>query len=211
MKYQSFDRRPTQARNNRFSHQAVTFLIKHGVSPNTISGGSVLFSVIAGISLGMTSSDSHRLWWVSAAIFIALRLLANMLDGMVAIETGKVSPVGELFNEVPDRISDVVIFIGAGFAAGGSYHLGYVAAILALFTAYVRTLGNQLGVLHLFLGPMGKPNRMFILVGLCFYKALAPVSWELPSLMAWVLLIICLGSFMTTVARLRHIVVKVRM
>ena len=47
-----------------------------------------------------------------------LRLTANMLDGMVALASGRASKVGELYNEVPDRVSDAAVFIGAGLAWG---------------------------------------------------------------------------------------------
>ena len=62
---------------------------------------------------------------------------------MVAVGSGKASPLGEVYNEVPDRIADPLILIGAGFAAGGSPTLGYVAALLAVFVAYVRVLGRR--------------------------------------------------------------------
>ena len=47
-----------------------------------------------------------------------LSLLANLLDGMVAMGRGVASPVGELFNEVADRVSDTAILLGLGWAAG---------------------------------------------------------------------------------------------
>ncbi len=61
-----------------------------------------------------------RLTWLLAAALVQLRLLANMFDGMVAVETNTASPVGELFNEVPDRVSDAAILVGLGYAAGGT-------------------------------------------------------------------------------------------
>jgi len=63
---------------------------------------------------------------------------------MVAIASGTASPVGELYNDVPDRFSDAATFIGLGFAAGGYPMLGWIAAILAIMTAYVRILGKSL-------------------------------------------------------------------
>ena len=80
--------------------------------------------------------------FLAAAALIQLRLAANMFDGMVALETGRASPTGELFNEVPDRVSDAAMFIGAGYAAGGNPTLGYLAACLALFVTYVRGRGR---------------------------------------------------------------------
>ncbi len=75
--------------------------------------------MIAGIAAGIclaatayTPSLTTRAAWLLAACLIQLRLLANMFDGMVAIEQGRQSPLGELYNEIPDRVSDAFILIG---------------------------------------------------------------------------------------------------
>ncbi|MBC7878327.1 MAG: CDP-alcohol phosphatidyltransferase family protein [Anaerolineales bacterium] len=206
MKNQTSDRRPISARNSQYSQRISTFLAQHGVAPNVISIASVVFALGAGLSLLATSSTfSHRIWWILTAVLIVLRLLANMFDGMVAVETGKASPTGELFNEVPDRISDVVIFVCAGFAAGSSLHLGYITAVLSLFIAYVRALGNHMGVSQLFIGPMAKSHRMFTLAALCIYNAIMPITWQLSSLLTWGLLIISIGGILTIIRRLQRI------
>ena len=43
-----------------------------------------------------------------AALCIQLRLVCNLLDGMVAVEHGKGSPSGPIWNELPDRFADVL-------------------------------------------------------------------------------------------------------
>ena len=206
MKNQKSDRRPISARNSQYSHRFSTFLARRRVAPNTISVASVIFAAGAGLSLIATSSNlTHRVWWALTAVLIVLRLLANMFDGMVAMGTGKTSAAGELFNELPDRISYVVIFVSAGFAAGSSPHLGYITAILALFIAYVRALGNHMGVSQLFIGPMAKSHRMFTLAALCLYNAIVPTVWQPPSLLTWGLLVITVGSVITVIRRLQQI------
>jgi len=45
------------------------------------------------------------------------RLLCNMLDGMVAIEGGRQTKSGEIFNDLPDRVADAVIFVCAGYGS----------------------------------------------------------------------------------------------
>ena len=93
-----------------------------------------------------------RWLWLAAAVFIQLRLIANLLDGMVAVEGRKGGPTGDLWNEAPDRISDAAIFIGAGYAAGSASVLGFAAALVAVFVAYVLrldTLSAVLGSLEL--------------------------------------------------------------
>src|SRR5262245_10977059 len=86
-----------------------------------------------------------------------------MLDGMVALASGKASWRGEILNDLPDRISDVLIFVGV--AHSGLCHVasGYWAAILALLTAYVGMFGQAVGVQREFSGLMSKPWRMVTL------------------------------------------------
>src|SRR5258707_9568855 len=119
--------------------------------------------IVAGIALAATSITNYRILWLIAALGAQLRLTANMLDGMVAIASSRTSKAGELYNEVPDRISDAAVFIGAGYAWGGNITLGYVATILAIFTAYVRAAGKIAGGPNEFCGPMAKQHRMLVI------------------------------------------------
>lgn len=110
------------------------------------------------------------LLFLAAAVFIQLRLLCNLFDGMVAIEGGLKTKSGELFNELPDRFSDAVILVGAGYAVPATewlHGLGWLAAVLSIITAYVRTLGVSAGTSQHFIGPMAKPQRMALLTAVC--------------------------------------------
>ena len=132
-------------------------------------------------------SDWEWLVWLAAAAMIQLRLQCNLYDGMVAIATGRASPVGEIYNDVPDRISDSALFIGAGYAVGSNPTLGYVAALAAMFTAYVRAVGKAGGAKQEFCGPMAKQHRMALLTvaaGYCAFTAegLAADVASIPSL-----------------------------
>lgn len=105
----------------------------------------------------------------------------NLFDGMVAVEYGKRSAVGGLYNEVPDRVSDTFILIGAGYAVSDMQYgmtLAWVAVCLSVTTAYIRTLGASLGTPHYFIGPMAKQHRMALLTVACvvalFY---VPAIW----------------------------------
>src|SRR4029453_4197948 len=89
-------------------------------------------------------------------------LWLNMLDGMVALASGKAGPSGEIANELPDRFSDVIIFVGAGHSGLCDPLGGYWAAVFALLTAYVGTLGQAVGVQREFSGVMSKPWRMVV-------------------------------------------------
>jgi phosphatidylglycerophosphate synthase len=216
--YEPTDRRPIASRERRIWQRLAEFLAAHQASPNAISIMGMLAGVIAGILLAGTklaaNNSLQRTLWLVAAAGIQLRLLANMLDGMVAIASHKASRLGELYNELPDRVSDVAIIIGAGYAFSSRPMLGYIAACLAILTAYVRAVGKGNGVGNLFIGPMAKPHRMFVLTIAALLMALLPQNWRpawasftLPS---FALAIIIIGSLVTVIRRLRVIVLHLQ-
>ena len=151
----------------------------------------------------------ERWLFILAAVMIQLRLLANMLDGMVAIEAGKASLVGELFNELPDRISDTAILVGAGYAVGSDPMLGWAAAVVALFVTYIRAMGKGIGVMGLFHGPMAKSHRMFLLTVACVYQGVAPGEWTSRT-MFFALAIVILGGLVTAWRRLAKLVAAIK-
>src|SRR5438034_8251685 len=149
---EAMDRRPIATRNRKWAQAATVWLASRNVSPNAISIAGMCACIVAGIALGATSIADYRVLWLIAALGAQLRLTANMLDGMVALASGRASKTGELYNEVPDRFSDAAVFIGAGFAWGGNITLGYIATILSIFTAYVRAAGKIAGAPNEFCG-----------------------------------------------------------
>src|SRR5207247_1612290 len=126
--YTPTDRRPIGARRWGASRFVAGWLARRGVSPNAISVAGMVCALAAGGALVSTASAPawERAAWLSAGALIVLRLIANMLDGMVAVESGRASRLGELFNEVPDRVSDSAVLIGLGYAHGSEPVLGYL-------------------------------------------------------------------------------------
>jgi phosphatidylglycerophosphate synthase len=191
------------------------WLIARRVPANAISLSSIAFAALAGLCLLATTATGGglaRVFFVLGALCVQGRLLANLFDGMVAVGSGQASKLGELYNDVPDRIADVLILVGAGFGLGGSPVLGCAAALLALFVAYLRLLGNALGVRDLFIGPMAKPQRMATVTAVCAYLALAPAEWpfaiarESFGALSLGLALIVAGAIVTSVRRLQRIV-----
>ena len=211
------DRRPVKSRSWRTSQATANWLAVRGISPNGISVMGMIAGLAGGLALGSIHGSTvwDRILWLVGAVAIQLRLQANLLDGMVAMQTGRTSRIGELFNEVPDRVSDTALLVGAGYALGGEPLIGLWASLAAMLTAYIRTTGKTAGAPMDFCGPMAKQHRMAVLTIVCLanvagYSHLTwggGLSMELVSLGLWIILI---GSMITAMRRLIRISVFLR-
>jgi len=195
-------RRPLKTRDTRWARTLAGWLAGHRVPPNAISLASLGFAALgAGAMLAApaAASGGRMALFILAAACVQLRLLCNMLDGMVAVEGGMASRSGEVFNEVPDRIADPLLIIPAGYAIGLPFgpELGWLCGLLALFTAYIRALGGAAGLPQGFQGPMAKPHRMAAMTAGLIAAALAvPLGLDGPALLA-TLTVIALGALVT--------------
>jgi phosphatidylglycerophosphate synthase len=204
--------RPIRARDTRLAAHVAAWLARVGVRPNAISLASALFAGGAGLSLvltGKTTGNFQPWLFLTAAGLIQMRLLCNLFDGMVAIEGGFRTKSGEIFNELPDRFADAFIFIGAGYAAVGldwALAAGWLCAVLAVLTAYVRALGASAGASQHFCGPMAKQHRMAVMTFACIASAVLSwcgVQWPV---IAGALALIGAGSVITVFRRAVRIV-----
>lgn len=196
-------RRPIRARGNALVQRIATMLAHSPLSANAISVLSVAFAAAGAAAL---------LWlppwgaWL-CALGIQLRLLCNLFDGMVAVEGGKSTPTGALYNEVPDRIADSVLLVALGYAAGLPW-AGWLAALLAATTAYIRTLGGALGQPQDFRGPMAKQHRMALMTVACLIAPLEAMLAGSRHALWLAVLLIAAGSLVTCLTRLRAIAAR---
>jgi phosphatidylglycerophosphate synthase len=196
------NRRPLASRRLAVVQRLAAALARARVTPDAISAAGVVFAFAAAVAL--LQAGAHPAAWLLAAALVQLRLLANLLDGLVAVEGGLGSPLGALWNEVPDRLEDTAILAAYG-TASGTPALGLWTALAAVACAYVRQLGGALGQPQSFLGPMAKQHRMAAVTAGClvgFAAALLGRGAALPGLLLWAVL---LGTLLTIARRLRHI------
>jgi phosphatidylglycerophosphate synthase len=207
--YRPASRRPIADVFRRTAHAVVAWCVRRGVHPDVVS----YLSIVAALAAALCFWQAHAwpLLLIPAAGFCYLRLWFNMLDGMVALASGKASKTGEIVNELPDRFSDVIIFVGAGYSGFCNPAGGYWAAIAALLVAYVGTLGQAVGVHREFSGIMSKPLRMVTLhigawltLGLLWFEVDIHVAGL--TVLDWTFVVVVLGCVQTMVVRLRRIV-----
>jgi len=200
-------RRPIAARNTGWADKTARWLARTGITPNQISMASMVFGALAaGLFFLAAERFGERDLWVRAGLLVGailaiqMRLLCNLFDGMVAVEGGKGAKDGPFWNEFPDRVADLLIFAGVGYA-GGYPELGWAVGGLAVMAAYVRELGRAVGLDADFVGPMAKQHRMALL---CIGTLIACFEhlwhWSGKTLF-FTLVIIAIGTAVTIIRR----------
>ena len=146
---------------------------------------------------------------MAIAVCIQLRLVCNLLDGLMAVEGGKKTKTGEIYNRFPRSycvISCSTEILGRlSTSSPFLWHaeLGWACActIGALLTAYIRVFGGAVGLPQDFCGPMAKQQRMAVLTGACVLSAveILLVAWPVGMIMLLALCVVLVGSFITAV------------
>src|SRR4051812_37262378 len=205
--YQPASRRPIAAPFRRSADGAVRLCVRWGVHPDVISYLSMVAAAGAGICFWL----SGRWPWllIVAPLLCYLRLWLNMLDGMVALASGKASLRGEIVNELPDRVSDILIFAGVAHSGWAHVPLAYAAMVGAVMTAYVGTLGQAIAERREFGGMMSKPWRMVVLHAGAWVTLFMGWAGRDPRVMTispmdWCCIVIAIGCVQTMWVRLRR-------
>lgn len=198
------NRRPLRSRESGLLRGIASRLAATAITPNQISVASMMFAAGGAVALLWLSP-----FWAALLLCVLgtqLRLLCNLFDGLVAVEGGKASAVGALYNEYPDRVADSVLIVALGYAAGHAW-LGWLGALLAALTAYIRLSGGALGLPQSFRGPLAKQQRMAVLSAGCVAQIVE--TYVLSPATRWSLLVACAliagGSLLTCVLRTRDI------
>ncbi len=209
---QSGDRRPLASRDTHWARSIAQWLVTKSVTPNQISQASMVAAALAGCAFflaGTSLGPTRIVLLLLAAAFCQLRLLCNLFDGMVAVEGGKGAPDGPFWNEFPDRVADVLIFVGAGMGAGVP-GLGWAAAAFAVLTAYVRELGRATGMPSDFSGPMAKQHRMAAITAAAVLSVLEPIWGGRNEVLIIALWVVATGAAVTALRRSRTLIGRLK-
>jgi len=212
------NRRPLKSRDTGWARRAAAALARAGVTPDQVSAGSVLFGAAGGALLlasGVLDGPERVAVLLGGALAIQLRLVCNLMDGMVAVEHGRGGPLGPIWNELPDRVADIAFLVGAGYGAalaGAAWGApaGWAAAVLAVLTAYVRELGRALGQPADFGGPMAKPHRMALLTLAALVAAAEPLWGWRGETLAGACTTIAIGAALTAALRTGRLAARLK-
>ena len=201
------DRRPISLRDLGWVRAIAARLVRMDVKPNHISILGVGFAALSAACLFLVPAAApawRSILFIGAASFVPFRGLCNLCDGLMAIEGGQRTASGEIFNDLPDRVSDTLFLVAAGYsipAVAWTHELGWLAALLAALTAYVRVLGAAAGAAQQFGGPMAKTHRMVVMGGACLAAAVESAAGTPPSAIVGGLAVVAAGSAVTIARR----------
>lgn len=157
------------------------------LSPNWLSCSTIVPGVATAYCL-------YRGWWIWTVSAIALRMLLSTLDGLVAEEFNKTSPLGAYLNRLPGEITDLLIILGLF----PHTQLTWIIALLIL-TSWVQTfglLGLAAGSKTQSVGPCGQTDRLVIIAISCIVAAFGYPVWQ------YVIPGMCIGCGLTIVLRI---------
>lgn len=200
------NRRPIKTRSTRAAQALASGLIRTAITPDQISLASMVFALAGAAALLWLPGPPGL---VLCALCVQLRLLCNLMDGMVAVEGGKKSPLGDLYNEIPDRLADSLFLVALGYACGLAW-LGWCAALVAAFTAYIRVLGGALGLPQDFRGPQSKSQRMAVMTAGCLLAAVEFALRGSQQVLQLALVVIASGAVLTCILRARAMAALLR-
>src|SRR5579885_3694187 len=84
-------------------------LIKMGITPNQVTIGGCLLSIAAGLALSTRALPLA--WFLILPPVLLARMAMNALDGLMARDFDRQSPLGAYLNELADVVSDGFLFL----------------------------------------------------------------------------------------------------
>lgn len=197
--------KPKLRRRWQLLRRLTLLLMRFGVTSEAVAVTGMGLGILAGIAFMATGEVGRPVaaWSIGAGLCL-LRILAIRLDAMLQPVSSRQSREDEFYNELPERVSDATTLIGFGFAVDSNPWMGLVAALSAIFSAYIRSLAiSRLGGAQQ-AGPvlMSRTHRLFLLVAASLATLLQLQSpWATATLAEITLSAIIAGCLITVAHR----------
>jgi len=181
----------TKQQGRKLLAPLVAVLAALRVPPNAVT----IIGLPLSIAAGACFADGRFIW---GGVFVALVGLCDTLDGELSRRTGRASPLGAFLDSTVDRLSESLVLVGLYWYYRGSWFglLAVVALVFSLMVSYVRARAEGVGR-ECKVGLFERPVRVLTMLVGAF---LLGRTW-----MPIALGVIALGSFITVVHRIIHV------
>ena len=173
-----------------------------GVTANQVTLAATMVSIAVGAAVATSAAMDLATWpFLLLPLWFLPRMALNALDGMLAREFGKASPLGAYLNELSDVVSDAALYVPFAFVEPfGPWSIGAVI-FAAMVSELAGVLGPMVGASRRYDGPMGKSDRalVFGLLAICI-----GVFGPLPALAYWAMPLITVAIGWNVVNRVHR-------
>lgn len=142
--------------------------LSHGLrhlSPNQVTLVGFLLAVLASALILKSSAETvSNNYLVFAGVLVFAHGLLDMLDGVIARRYDKATPLGDFFDHVADRVSDVLLLSAVAFSPWGDIRVGLWAIVAALMTSYLGTQAQAVGAGRMYTGFVARADRLVLLM-----------------------------------------------
>ena len=182
----------------RLASRYVSRLARTRVSPNALTTAGVLLCMAAAVLIPFEDRNKFLFYWLAAAFFIVGSIL-DILDGALARQSDKATPLGEFLDSLSDRISEgfVLAAIALVFArAGDDIAVVFcVAAVAGSFlVSYARAKAELIGLK----GDVGIGSRAERVIVISSGLILAPLGVPLQ----WFIYLLAATAWLTVLQRI---------
>jgi CDP-diacylglycerol--glycerol-3-phosphate 3-phosphatidyltransferase len=176
-----------------------------GVSANAVTLAAALMSGLLGVLVVTTRS---RWLLLCYPLILLLRMALNAIDGLIARELSRPTPLGALLNELGDLVSDAALYLPLALVLPAPPWLVVAIVVVAVIAEAVGIASGITGLGRRYDGPFGKSDRALAFSVLAFVVAVGVPSADrwLPAALG-VLLVLAVW---TVVNRVRADVVETR-
>ena len=170
----------------KISYRCALILTRMRISPNSLTTFGIIFGAA-------TAALSPNLW---AALFLALSLACDGIDGSLALVSGRVTKLGAILDSIADRLTEALWAL-AFYRLGVPLSVVLVLWLLAGIQEYARARIGSAGVKEVgVVTPAERPVRAsFLFVALIAWQSEFTNGW--PTAIAQLLILIqSVGLFM---------------
>lgn len=184
---------------SRLLVRPLDFLVRRRVNPNWVTTVGVFVNLAAGLAYFLFHIQ------LGGALVLVGGLL-DIIDGQVAVRTGRQTVFGSFYDSTTDRIAEIVVMLGVmSLYLGKEPNIGepwmayVVAAAMAgsLMVSYTRAKAEALG-LDCRVGLMQRAERIILLGGSSFFFG----RWHRGAVLTWVMLAMALLTNLTAIYRI---------
>ena len=163
-------------------------LARVGVRANHVSLTTLGVCIAGGLAV---AARPHGAWFLIVPGALAVRLVLNHVDGLIAHEHDSRSAAGTLINDLLDAVCDTALYLPLAAVAGASAPLAMLAVVAAVLSEMTGLAATRLGRDRREDGPLGKKPRgvAFGAIYLALGLGAAPGPWLDVALAATVALI----------------------